>query len=850
MGAERTPAPVRAAERKEERTMRRDPRRGLTWIAAVAAMVFMTIAAATAFAQGSLTGSVVVTVTDQQGGALPGATVTLRSASVSFEGVTGTNGRYRFLVVPADVYELRATLSGFAPSALSGINVRFGETYNASIELSIGTMSEEVTVVAAPPQVDVRQTATSETLQQQFVQDIPLRNRNFADLVNLLPGVSDGQVRGSRSTSTGFRIDGAENVDPYISGVEITFSQHAIDRFEMVPNGFEARYGDFSGGVVNVTTRSGSNVFAGHLGFYFRNDSFVAKPPISYPDQEHERAPDTRRFSEAAVGGAITPDKLHYFATLEYRTSDVGTVFAVRTSKTDSYLGSFKLNYTPGVEDQWVFFGAGNVNRVSNTIASRFIAPEFNADERDDRTLLTGQQTHIVSDTLFLESRLSYLRVTDALYPTDPNAHVTLYTFTPTGTYTSGHYTSDNHRSRDRFRLAESLTWYLGDHQLGFGVDAGYLATKVKQDIFPTRFDFRQLGNQLALHYYFDLVRYDQSGSEGAIYAQDKWLPTQTVTIDYGLRAEYQNITGNTDLAPRFGFAWDVTGDARSKVYANWGRYIERVYDRYLEWGSQPGGDYFYVFDPTGDYADGTEIPGGTFGYRILGNNDTPYSDAWTVGAEHLVGTNLRLGLSYTDKRLHNQLLTYYVSEPGADWYEFRANGRGHYKGVDLVVTKQFSENWEARASYTWSRQTGMGAFLGTFYGATQIPPVNSLEDTDRTNVVKLSGFGQLPWGILISGSYNFSSGLPYSVVTYDAMGNPLYVGKRNSQRMPSTQSLDMSVQKKFRLGGAFLTLVAEGFNLTNHENVTAVTTAENAHGEPTAFDVSRTYQFGIKLDF
>ncbi|HEV8658217.1 MAG TPA: TonB-dependent receptor [Thermoanaerobaculia bacterium] len=801
-------------------------------------------------AQGDLTGSVAVTVKDPDGGALSGVELTLKSAALTFTGVTGDRGQYRFLVVPAGTYELRASRSNFAPAALSGLSVRFGETYNAALVLKPGGFKEEVTVTAAPPQVDTTQSATSETLDQQFVQDIPLPNRNFEDLVNLLPGVADGRVRGSRSTSTGFRIDGASNVDPYNSGVAITFSQHAVDRFEMVPNGFEPRYGEFSGGVVNVTTRSGSNTSQGHLGYYFRDDSFVAKPPVSYPNQEHEKAPDTRRFFEAAMGGPITTDRLHYFGAFEYRYSDVGDVFAVRTSKTDSYLGSFKVDYTPRAEDQWTFFGATNLNRTANTIASKFIAPEFNANERNNRYLFNGQQNHIFSGNAFLESQLSFYDASRSLLRSDPNAHVTLYTFTPQGTFTSGRYSSDSRRSLDRARLTEALSWYVNRHEMRFGADLGHLSTRLNQDIGPTRFDFRQLGNALALHYDFDPVRYRQSGFEGAAYAQDKWLVTSAVTLDFGARLEYQKITGNTDVAPRLGIAWDATGDARTKVYANWGTYVERVYDRYLEWSSQPGGRYFFVFKPTGDLADGTEVPGGTFGYRVRGDNSTPYSNAWTVGAERLIGQDLRLAVAYTDKDLRNQLLTYYISNYPQDWYEFRADGDGRYKGVELTTTKRFFHNSEARASYTWSRQTGMGSFLGTFYGPTQIPPVNSIEDSDRTHVAKLSGFSRLPWGFIVSGSYRYASGAPYSVVTYDQNGNPLYVGQRNSRRMPAIQSLDLSLQKTFSLGRTDMALVAEAFNLTNHENVTAVTTSVTNPGTPTAFDVSRIFQMGIKVDF
>jgi hypothetical protein len=812
--------------------------------------ILVVMPSGTVFGQGDITGAVAVSVVDEQSLALPGVSLTLQNEAISLTGLTDDSGRYRFQLVPAGVFTLRADLTGFAPTGLDDINVTFGATYTAELVMRGTEFAGEITVTAAPPQIDTTIPTTKDSMSSEFIQEIPLRNRNFEELVNLLPGVSGGMVQGSRTTATGYRIDGASNVDPYNSGVAITFSQSAIDRFELVPNGFEARYGEFSGGVVNVTTRSGTNDFVGHLGYFFRDDSFVSDPPIEYTDQVHDKAPDTRRFVEGAIGGAITPNKLHYFATLEYRYSDVGNVFAVRTSETDSYLGSFKLNWLQSNQDQWTFFAAFNIDDTANTIADRFIGPEFNADATNDRFMVSVQQSHIFSDNRFLESQFSYFRSKQSLLRTDPDAHVTLYTFTPEGTYTTGRYSSDSRRSVDRVRLQETYSWLLTRHSIRFGVDLGYLSSEFDQDIGPTRFDFRQLGWPLAYHYYFDLVDYGESGFEGALYAQDSWRLSDRVVFDFGSRVEYQEIISNTDFSPRLGVAWDVTGDAKTKFYANAGRFIERVYDRYLEWGSQPGGDYELVFDPEGDLADGVGIPGGSFGYRIAGDNQTPYADVWSVGIERLLGSHYRIGLSYTDKKLENQLLTYYISEPPVDTYEFQANGTGSYQGLDITFSKRFSGNWEALASYTWSESRGMGSFLGTFYGPTQIPPENSIEDSDRTHVFKVSGLWRLPLGFAVSGTYRYSSGLPYSIEGLDGVGNPIYIGGRNSQRMPDQQTLDMTVQWGVDIGSTRLTLVAEGFNLTNHENVTAVSTGEIGHGEPTDFDISRTFQLGVKLDF
>ncbi len=802
-------------------------------------------------AQGDITGAVAVVVTDGQGKALPGVSLTLQSDAIALNGTTDGMGRYRFPLVPAGTYVLRADLTGFAPTGLEGIEVGFGSTYTASLAMQSASFSGEISVSEAPPQIDTTIPTTRDSLSAKFIKEIPLRDRNFEEIVNLMPGVVDNMVQGSRSTATGFRIDGASNVDPYNAGVAITFSQSAIDRFELVPNGFEARYGEFSGGVVNVTTRSGTNQFTGHLGYFYRDDSFVSKPPVEYPGQLHDKAPDTRHFFEAAIGGKITEDTLHYFATVEYRRSEVGGVYSESTVDTDRYLGSFKLNWLPSESDRWTFFAATNLDDTKNIILStQFEAPEFQANRTDDRYMLSVQQSHVFTDSLFLESQLTYLGLDQDQKRAYPDAHVTVYVFTPAGQYTTGRYTSDSTRAIDRFRLQDTLTWYVGDHNPRFGIDVGHLSSSFNQTIGPTRFDFRQTGWDAAYHYFFDDVAYKGSGIEGAVYAQDSWQLSDRVVLDYGARYEYQEIISNTDFSPRLGVAWDVTGDAKTKVYANAGRFMERVYDRYLEWGSQPGGRYSIVMSPQGPLADGEGIPVGTFGYRILGDNPTPYADVWSVGIERLLGRDYRVGASYTDKKLENQLLTYYTSEGAADWYEFRANGKGTYRGLDLTFSKSFSNNWQALASYTWSESKGMGSFLGTFYGPTQIPPSSALEDSDRTHVFKVSGTRTLPLGFLVSGTYRFASGLPYSIEGNNVDNEPIYIGGRNSQRMPSIQSLDMTFQWGVELASTTLTLVLEAFNLTNHENVTAVSTGEVGHGTPTAFDISRTFQIGAKIDF
>ena len=123
-------------------------------------------------AQGDINGAVAVSVVDEQGGALPGVSLSLQSDSITLTGMTGPEGRFRFALVPAGVYTLRADLSGFAPTGLDEIPVQFGTTYTAELTLRGEEFAGEVTVTAAPPQIDTSIATTKDSLSSEINQAV------------------------------------------------------------------------------------------------------------------------------------------------------------------------------------------------------------------------------------------------------------------------------------------------------------------------------------------------------------------------------------------------------------------------------------------------------------------------------------------------------------------------------------------------------------------------------------------------------------------------------------------------------------------------------------------------------
>ncbi len=801
-----------------------------------------------AYGQAELTGTIIITVKDEQDAVLPGVQLSLVSAATTLTGTTNQFGKYKFVLVPAATYELKAELEGFQEVTMPDIRVNFGETYVYEMVMKLGTLEETITVIATP-QIDVTLTTTKQLIEPEVIENLPLRDRNFKDMLKLMPGVNDDKVRGSRSTNTGYRIDGANNTDPFFSGIAIVFSQEAIDRFELIPGGFQAKYGEYSGGIVNVATKSGTNAFAGHVGFYFRNNDFVSKPPIVFPGQLNDVAPDTRRFYEFALGGPIIENKVLFFGTLEYRTAEVGSVFSQRTQNSKIYLGSIKLDYHQSNKDRWSFFTAVNRDTTENVVLDKYAAPEFNAIVKEPKTMVSIVQNHIFNENMFLESHLSFLRISEAFERTDPDAHWTLYVYTPEGTFTKGRYTSEGSFYRARYRISEHLNYFKGKHSFGMGVEIGRVDTGGGREVGPTIFDLRGLGAAVAYHYYFLPQVYQVDSTEAAFYVQDSITMNDRLTVDAGLRVEYQSLMETTNVGPRAGFSYDATGDRKTKIYGNVGIFYDRIYGHYVQWATGGGGDQFNVYNPVGLLAEGEEVFESAFRYRLAGDQKTPYNVSWSVGFERLLPHDLKFNFNYNQKHLRNQLLSYRVTEPQYLWFEYTPNGQGSYKGAEFVLSKRLSNRFQALISYTISRARGDGNELYQFYTEDMIPPKNSIEDFDRTHYLKASGVVILPLDIMIAANYNYASGWPYSVIS-GAQAGLYYLGDRNSQRMDPTSSIDFSLRKTFQLDRYKLAVVFEGYNITNHTNVTGVSTAPANHGEPTALDLSRTYQLGVTFDF
>lgn len=310
------------------------------WLAAAAALVaLLALPARPTFAQDT-TGTITGVVTDASGGVLPGATVTVTNTRTGFtlERVTTEAGTYTAPLLPVGDYEVRFSLAGFQPQAVTGIRVSVSDRLTVNGTLGVSGVSETVQVTAAAQFVQAT-AAIQNLIGSTQVQELPLNNRNFVQLATLTPGVSSDlpdevgvglastvsiSVNGGRRNAVNWMVDGVSNVDV---GSNITLlstpTLESIEEFKIITSSYAAEWPRSGGGVVNVVTKSGSNTFSGSGYEYFRNDALNANSWLRKQSIDPAIAGNAPRLRYNNFGftngGPVVKNQLFYFYSQEWR---------------------------------------------------------------------------------------------------------------------------------------------------------------------------------------------------------------------------------------------------------------------------------------------------------------------------------------------------------------------------------------------------------------------------------------------------------------------------------------------------------------------------------------------------
>ena len=282
--------------------------------------LLLLLAAASHTRAADITGSIFGTVTDPSGAPVPGATVHIVNVDRNRTErtlTTAADGNFTAELLPIGHYSIDVEAKGFKKATVSGIVLNVNDKLTYPVVLQVGDVTQSVTVEASPLEVQLQSAEQSTTITGTQVRDLTLNNRNYEQLVTLMPGVSSTasdqiyvgvsnptgesnqvnfSINGSRPTQNNWTVDGADNLD---RGANLTLlnypSVDALQEFKVLRSDYSAEFGRAGGGQINVVTKSGTSQFHGDAYEFNRNDAYSAnsflndqsgikEPPLRYND--------------------------------------------------------------------------------------------------------------------------------------------------------------------------------------------------------------------------------------------------------------------------------------------------------------------------------------------------------------------------------------------------------------------------------------------------------------------------------------------------------------------------------------------------------------------------------------
>jgi hypothetical protein len=549
-----------------------------------------------------LRGAIQGTVTDHSGAILPGVLIELTSTNLvgGARTTTDSRGAYSFPALPPGVYEVKATLQGFAVMTMPQIELALGRTLRVDVVMQVATLNESVTVTGGTPLIDTTSSAVATSIPRVDFDNIP-KGRDFLTIAKLAPGANDETKLGGLSIDG---ASGAENVF-YVDGLDVTnlttgvsgksVLADLIDEVQVKSSGYNAEYGGAVGGVINVVTRSGSNRFSGEGNLYFTGDQFNAHrnpelrlgltnstiaETVTYPEDDWSQTEPG-----FMLGGPIRRDQVWFFAgyfpqlarsdrTVTFTTNGQTDTFEqamnthyvlgkISAQITPKMRGTFSLNMTPSDTD-------GQLPRLDGTDSPLF--PFTTLGTRITNRTYSGNVDIIASNRLYLNVRaghflydqrsvgvpdeLRYIfNSSNLLIPGIPDdlRRSTGFSNVPTNSGTTRDEqtrTTFNTDATYEARFAGEHTLKAGFQYMRLGVDM--LTGNLQDEItlfWNQAYTARSTGQQYRGEYgYYSHVQFTFDGKAHSdnytLFVQDSWRPHPKLTINAGVRSELEHIPG------------------------------------------------------------------------------------------------------------------------------------------------------------------------------------------------------------------------------------------------------------------------------------------------------------------
>jgi hypothetical protein len=596
--------------------------------------------APTALAQvttATLTGTVVAA----DGSALPGVTVDAvhTPTGTTYTAVTGAEGRFTIPNVRAGgPYKVTATLDGFKPFEVTGVNAPLGTATNVPITLQLATVSEAITVTAeADPLINPNRTGATSTVSTEEIETLPTVNRTLQDFARTNPYVNvDPQdfsatrmtVAGKNNRYNSIQIDGAVNNDlfgladtgtPGGQADALAVSLDAVQEIQVAVSPYDVRQGGFTGGGVNVITRSGTNDYSGSVFYSMRDPSWVGEGPNNNP----VAAFDAEQYG-GRLGGRIIRDKLFFFVNGErsdraedddytaqnyrspadvqtvsdfllsefgYDTGGLGSIARTKYSKNLFGRIDWNANTTNQFTIRHSYVDAAN-DVISDRSSSRFRFPNSTYYFSDETNSTVAHLNSTFGGNAYNEARLNFTTIRDRRQSPGAFPGIEIGGTGPRNADIiagAEQFSTANSLDQDILEITDDFTFIRGVHTFTVGThneifefNNVFMPSAFGHYYFPTLERFLALSpSQYFLTYAEGGINPSQfQVNQLGVYASDQWSVRPNLTLTFGLRADMNQYPDSPNenpvveqavgfrtsatpdesptLSPRLGFNWQI----------------------------------------------------------------------------------------------------------------------------------------------------------------------------------------------------------------------------------------------------------------------------------------------------
>lgn len=735
-------------------------------------------------------GRVVVTIT-VEGLRIPAVTVELERVDAEVavaETFSDAVGQVTFPDVTPGRYVVRTRRDGFADGNSTPFDVLAGVEAQVLVEMRLTFLRESVDVVvpANSPTESLQPVAVSDVLSGTRMDVQPLTGDDFQSLLTVLPSIMRGpdgrlRIKGGGPTSGALQMSSANLNDPSTGDFDLELPSGAVESVEVLSNPFAAEYGRFSTSVTQVRTKRGTN-------------EWNINPDNLVPGFGRGFGFVSRFEPRLSISGPLKKDRLLLGQYFQYRfaRTQVQSLPDRPLLGLDSFDSFTRLDAVLSPRHALTGGAIYFPRKVTNAMLSTFRPPVTSTTFTQEGFSMGFADRLVLSGSMVLESTFAArtFDIDQKAKGTDP------MTFAPATQ--GGHFYNDQDRKVHSIQAVEALTVskedWLGQHVFKFGLDfqqSRYTATDENRTIEALRLD-----DSVA-----ERTTYEQqvastavTGTEFALFAQDRWRVTNRLNLEIGFRLDRDAVVERVNYSPRAGASFSVLPEGRGILRGGMGVFNERTP---LTVGA------FTQFAPrTSQRFDASGAPLGapvTFVHTIAEPLRTPQGIVQTVSWDQRVARLFFFKVSFL-KRNGSRA---YVLTPNAESGTLTLSSSGASRYWELETTGRWLArvNRDLSVSYVRSRSTrdlnDYDQFFGNFRNPILRANANALSPTDVPHRVIVRGSIGLPGQWVFSPLYEWRTGFPWSAVNEFQD----FVGERNEAgRLPTVSTLDFTIARPIRV--------------------------------------------------